>query len=232
MFWTNRHKVNVVAEHRRIGDGHGLLDARGRPAASLATLRSPATSPEEGGLAEEAALKSNEGYSSEGGSGLEGEGGDSSASTVDEHGGATAFTAQGAFCLVRLLAASAFCALDSLHGLPVYLCVLLIGMGALALDVAGDLHRGVTLILILTLTLTLNLTLTLTLTLTSQPTILLPDRLTRSSSLLAPSELGSAVSLLFCLGLGLGLGLGFELEPNPQPSPLALTLSAHPKRSP
>ena len=27
MFWTNRHKVNVVAEHRRIGDGHGLLDA-------------------------------------------------------------------------------------------------------------------------------------------------------------------------------------------------------------
>ena len=166
MFWTNRHKVNVVAEHRRIGDGHGLLDARGRPAASLATLRSPATSPEEGGLAEEAALKSNEGYSSEGGSGLEGEGGDGSASTVDEHGGATAFTAQGAFCLVRLLAASAFCALDSLHGLPVYLCVLLIGMGALALDVAGDLHRGVTLILILTLTLTLNLTLTLTLTLT------------------------------------------------------------------
>ena len=82
MFWTNRHKVNVVAEHRRIGDGHGLLDARGRPAASLATLRSPATSPEEGGLAEEAALKSNEGYSSEGGSGLEGEGGDGSASTV------------------------------------------------------------------------------------------------------------------------------------------------------
>ena len=155
MFWTNRHKVNVVAEHRRIGDGHGLLDARGRPAASLATLRSPATSPEEGGLAEEAALKSNEGYSSEGGSGLEGEGGDGSASTVDEHGGATAFTAQGAFCLVRLLAASAFCALDSLHGLPVYLCVLLIGMGALALDVAGDLRRGVTLTLNLTLTLTL-----------------------------------------------------------------------------
>ena len=56
-------------------------------------------------MAEAAALKSNEGYSSEGGSGLEGEGGDGSASTVDEHGGATAFTAQGAFCLVRLLAA-------------------------------------------------------------------------------------------------------------------------------
>ena len=53
----------------------------------------------------------------------------------------------------------------------------------------------------------------------SQPTILLPDRFTRSSSLLAPSELGSAVSLLSCLGLGLGLGLGFELEPNPNPSP-------------
>ena len=33
-------------------------------------------------MAEEAALKSNEGYSSEGGSGLEGEGGDGSASTV------------------------------------------------------------------------------------------------------------------------------------------------------
>ena len=62
----------------------------------------------------------------------------------------------------------------------------------------------------------------------SQPTILLPERFTRSSSLLAPSELGSAVSLLSCLGLG----LGFELEPNPKPSPLALTLSAHPKRSP
>ena len=53
----------------------------------------------------------------------------------------------------------------------------------------------------------------------SQPTILLPERFTRSSSLLAPSELGSAVSLLSCLGLGLGLGLGFELEPNPNPSP-------------
>ena len=54
----------------------------------------------------------------------------------------------------------------------------------------------------------------------SQPTILLPERFTRSSSLLAPSELGSAVSLLSCLGLGLGLGLGsrFELEPNPPPS--------------
>jgi len=61
----------------------------------------------------------------------------------------------------------------------------------------------------------LNLTLTLTLTLTSQPTILLPDRFTRSSSLLAPSEVGSAVSLLSCLGLG----LGFELDPNPNPSP-------------
>ena len=101
-------------------------------------------------MAEEAALKSNEGYSSEGGSGLEGEGGDSSASTVDEHGGATAFTAQGAFCLVRLLAASAFCALDSLHGLPVYLCVLLIGLG---------------------LTLAVALTLALALTLTPAPTL-------------------------------------------------------------
>ena len=43
---------------------------------------------------------------------------------------------------MRLLAASAFCALDSLHGLPVYLCVLLIGLGALAIDLLADLHRG------------------------------------------------------------------------------------------
>jgi len=61
---------------------------------------------------------------------------------VAEHGDAPAFTQQGGFCLVRLLAASAFCALDSLHGLPVYLCVLLIGLGALAIDLLGDLHRG------------------------------------------------------------------------------------------
>ena len=121
MFWTNRHKVNVVSEHRRIDDGHGLLDARGRPAAGLATLRSPAASPEDGALTESAGLKCNEGYSSEGGGGLEGDA--SAASAVAEHGDAAAFTAQGAFCLVRLLAASAFCALDSLHGLPVYLCV-------------------------------------------------------------------------------------------------------------
>ena len=35
------------ASCRRIDDGHGLLDDRGRPAAGLASLRSPAASPEE-----------------------------------------------------------------------------------------------------------------------------------------------------------------------------------------
>ena len=77
-----------------------MLDARGRPAAGLASLRSPAASPEaeeEETLAESAALKANEGegYSSEGGGGLEADASTSSVSAaVAEHGDAPAFTQQ------------------------------------------------------------------------------------------------------------------------------------------
>ena len=80
------------------------------------------------------------GYHSEGGDSLE-HGGSSGGGGSGGGGGkgdAHAFTGQGLFCLVRLIAASAFCALDSLHGLPVYLCVLIIGIAAFSIDVVMD----------------------------------------------------------------------------------------------
>ena len=45
-----------------------------------------------------------------------------------------AFTRLGTFCALRLLLSALFCALDSVHGLPVYLCVLIIGALSLLAD--------------------------------------------------------------------------------------------------
>ncbi len=45
-----------------------------------------------------------------------------------------AFTPRGVFCLVRVLSATAFCALEGVHGLPVYLVVLIIGAASFVVD--------------------------------------------------------------------------------------------------
>lgn len=45
-----------------------------------------------------------------------------------------AFTSKGVFCLIRVLAATAFCALENVHGLPVYLVVLCMGLGSFIID--------------------------------------------------------------------------------------------------
>ena len=48
------------------------------------------------------------------------------------------FTRTGYFCLLRVLSATATCALESFHGLPVYLVVLVIGAASLLMDFAVD----------------------------------------------------------------------------------------------
>ena len=48
------------------------------------------------------------------------------------------YTSHGILCLVRVLAATAFCALEAFHGLPVYLVVLIMGLISLAFDAAVD----------------------------------------------------------------------------------------------
>lgn len=48
------------------------------------------------------------------------------------------YTYHGIFCLARVLAATAFCALEAFHGLPVYLVVLIMGLASLLLDAFLD----------------------------------------------------------------------------------------------
>jgi len=67
----------------------------------------------------------------------------SSLSPRDEHadggnGNKPQFTATGCFCLVRVVSATLVCALESFHGLPVYLVVLIIGLASLCFDMAID----------------------------------------------------------------------------------------------
>ena len=47
----------------------------------------------------------------------------------------TEFTYHGIFCLFRVITATAFCALESVHGLPVYLVVLIMGVVSFLIDV-------------------------------------------------------------------------------------------------
>lgn len=74
---------------------------------------------------------------------------ETSGATDDDDDGATSvrggdastdkdFTLQGIFCLLRVVIATLFCAFESLHGLPVYLVVLIMGGASLAVDFVSD----------------------------------------------------------------------------------------------
>ena len=60
-----------------------------------------------------------------------GGGGKRLASKADER----EFTRHGIFCLIRVLCATLICALESVHGLPVYLVVLIMGVVSFFIDV-------------------------------------------------------------------------------------------------
>ncbi|KAL1498452.1 hypothetical protein AB1Y20_013777 [Prymnesium parvum] len=53
-----------------------------------------------------------------------------------------AFSRHGIFCLIRVIAATAFCALEAFHGLPVYLVVLVMGAASLLVDAAIDCEQA------------------------------------------------------------------------------------------
>jgi Na+/H+ antiporter NhaD/arsenite permease-like protein len=48
------------------------------------------------------------------------------------------FTKNGIFCLLRVTVATLFCALESVHGLPVYLVILIMGAASVVLDFLTD----------------------------------------------------------------------------------------------
>ena len=100
MYWTNRHKVDVVA-------GSKVADAEDDD--------------------DEFAVEGGSRRGAEQRERLAGEG------TADQD---KPFTAKGIFCLVRVLAATLICALESVHGWPVYLVVLCMGIASFFIDMA------------------------------------------------------------------------------------------------
>ena len=60
-----------------------------------------------------------------------------SQTTLTSEAEAGDFTTRGVLSLVRVLAATAICALESVHGLPVYLVVLIMGVASFFLDIAA-----------------------------------------------------------------------------------------------
>jgi len=59
-------------------------------------------------------------------------------SPSSSEGTSEVFTRQGVFCLIRVLAATLICALESFHGLPVYLVVLIMGLVSILIDALLD----------------------------------------------------------------------------------------------
>jgi len=116
MYLTNRGKVDVVADVSK--DASEVTERLGGAGDSTGDALSSAADDEE--EAGEAA----------GGAGSKRH----SASARNEE----RFTRTGLFCLLRVITATLFCALESLHGLPVYLVVLLMGGASLVLDFLID----------------------------------------------------------------------------------------------
>ena len=52
------------------------------------------------------------------------------------------FTTKGIFCLIRVLTATTICALEGVHGLPVYFVVLCMGVGSFLLDMLVDVREA------------------------------------------------------------------------------------------
>jgi len=109
MYWTNRDKVDVHA-------GTGDDDSHASDCEHLADKDE-----QEMGIV-------SPGGEARGGQG-DGVGGAASANVPE-------FTAKGVFCLVRVLTATLICALESVHGLPVYFVVLCMGVGSFVLDLS------------------------------------------------------------------------------------------------
>jgi len=99
----------------------GLEGGGKRSLASTALLSTPVSSGSEGG-------------DERGGVSLSG------LATGDER---TEFTYHGIFCLFRVITATAFCALESVHGLPVYLVVLIMGVVSFLIDVCISLDGAI-----------------------------------------------------------------------------------------
>ena len=116
MWWTNRHKVDVVASDLKASEAAGeQLSPKGKGSSDAG----------DGG----------DDGDGDGGGGASGFGArtDEAESHTLEVG---AFTARGVFCLIRVLGATLVCALESFHGYPVYLVVLIMGGASLVIDAA------------------------------------------------------------------------------------------------
>jgi len=136
MYITNRTKVDVRADPtgREAGLELAALDAGDGPGeaapshSALGRFESVAAASAPSSLA---------GQDSEGdGDGERSSLGSRHHSPEGERGSARdgTFTRTGVFCLVRVLTATLICALESVHGLPVYLVVLIMGACSIVVD--------------------------------------------------------------------------------------------------
>ena len=116
MWWTNRHKVDVVASDLKASEAAGeQLSPKGKGSSDAGDGDDDADGGDGGGASGFGART------------------DEAESHTLEVG---AFTARGVFCLIRVLGATLVCALESFHGYPVYLVVLIMGGASLVIDAA------------------------------------------------------------------------------------------------
>ena len=145
MYWTNRHKVDVDAGPRGVqltplspgsdvsrrlvsSTSSSEESAAGESAAELGRSLNAGSDTSDASLEGEAAAGGAAGGAAKRGAPPGGGGGGAEV---------RAFTAKGIFSLVRVLGATLFCALEGVHGLPVYLVVLIIGVASFFIDLAS-----------------------------------------------------------------------------------------------
>ena len=127
MWLTNRSVIN--AQGRGGGGGGGLgLSASGD------VHYSKAETAERGVAGEAGSMLNASGEAVSCGSSDASSGSEVEASMAKASASERKFTRHGVICLVRVLTATLICALESVHGLPVYLVVLLMGLASFCLD--------------------------------------------------------------------------------------------------